>query len=354
MQVSQGDYIVLEVSKRSVLARCSSAPAVGKKGPYKANVCKERDTEKKTVVAIDFSLNEVKANLGRTPPIGAVYGQKVEPLLKTRTSKFWEEIRFYRHYDEADESTTIKEISIAFKKLRELRLDGVSIELEIRQEHGKFAGWYKFMPKKDADVMCVKPPKNNEDLHYIVWHEYGHGIWYRRMTSRQRLAWVQLYHTYVVPQEVKASDLEDIREEVEKAGSISDFLREADEQTTTIFKTIMRQITLIHGLTKKHLDLALTNGESIADYWPASLEISEKEVSITDYARKSPEELFAESFAHHIAGRKLPKKIRLLLETTLAKLTRAIGAQVATKRDRDDDEPSETKSKKKKRKKGLK
>jgi hypothetical protein len=36
--------------------------------------------------------------------------------------------------------------------------------------------------------------------------------------------------------------------------------------------------------------------------------------------RKSPEELFAESYAFHMLGRTLPKKVSHLIENTLAKL----------------------------------
>lgn len=351
MQVSQGDYLILRVENRAALARCS-ATSGSPKGPHKAILCKEQDTEKRSVLPVEFTLNEVMSNLGRTPPIGSVYGQKVEPLLKTRPSKFWDEIRLYKSFSESEEKDLVAEISSAYRKLREMKLPAPRMELEVRQEQGKYAGMYKYRPKAEADVLIIKPAHNLEGLHYVVFHEYGHGIWYRCMTPRQRLLWVQLYHDYIVLQEVTPADLEQILGEVEAAGSIGAFLKEADDQTQMIFKVALRQMTQIHGMQKKHLDLALTQGESIANYWPETLELSEKETALTDYGKANPEELFAESFAHHVAGRKLPKKIQELLTTTLSKLAAPAGAQIATRRSSVEEAPE--KSKKSKRKAGLK
>lgn len=352
MQVAQGDYLVLSVAKRATLVRCSSANTA--KDRYTAVVCKEQDTAKKTVMPIDFTFNEVMSNLGPTPPIGSVYGQKIEPLVKTRPSKFWEEIRLYRAFTPKEEQELVAGISTAYKKLRGLNLPAPLIELEVRQPQGKSTGYYKFRPKSDADVMGIRPDANLEDLSYIVFHEYGNGIWYRCMTPMQRLSWVRLYHEYITLQEVTQADLDQILGEVEGAGSISAFFKAADEQTQMIFKIAMRQISQVHGLQKKHLDMSLTQGESISDYWPVTLELSEKETALTDNGKASPEALFAESFAHHVAGRKLPKKIKAVLDTTLTKLTAPIGAQVATRRSNPDDEPAPTKKSKSKRKAGLK
>ncbi len=353
MQVAQGDYIILKVADRPALAKVSAVPAAGKKGAYKATLCKEKDTAKKTVLPVEFSLNEVQANMGRHPPVGTVYGQKVEPLVKTRSSKFWEEIRIYKHLSDKDEAELVSELSAAYNRLVKFRLGNIKIELEIRQESGKYSGMYFFCPREENDIMWIKPAQNFEGMRYDVYHEYGHGVWYRMMKPSQRLAWVKLYHEYVGLQEVTAADLEEIREEVEAAGSINAFVKAADEQTQLIFKAAMRQISQVHGLGKKHLDLAITQGESIEDFWPVNLELSEKEVIVTDYARKNPEELFAESFAHHVAGRKIPKKIQELLDLTLSKLSKPIGAQVATKRDKPEDGDKKS-SKKSKRKSGLK
>ncbi len=354
MKVAQGEYLILRVGERPALARCSAVPGEGKKSMYKANLCKEQDTDKKTVIPVEFNLNEVMANLGKMPPVGTAYGQKIEPLLKTRTSKLWEEIRLYKHLDEKEESELISQISIAHKRLRELKCGDIKIELEVRQEQGKYSGMYKFYPKRESDIMIVKPKQNLEGMHEIVWHEFGHGVWFRKMTPRQRLQWIKLYHAYVALTDVTEKDLAEICEEVESAGSINDFVKEADEQTLMIFKVALRQITQVHGLNKRHLDLALTQGESIADYWPVSLELSEKEMIITDYARKSPEEFFAEAFTLQVAKKKLPKRVRLLMEETLSKLTAAAGAVAPRKPSAEDMEESKKKSKKNKRKKGLK
>lgn len=352
MQVSQGDYVILNMGKKPELARISQVPE-GKKGKLQATLCREVDTEVKTVLPVEFTMTEVVSILGKRPRIGSVYGAKVEPLLKTRNSKIWNEIRFYAYIDEAWEKLIVKEVAVAMHKLEKMRLDGVQLDLEIREVGGKYAGWYKNYPRRDIDKLCVKPMPNAEGLHGVVWHEYGHAIWFRRMTSKQRFEWVKLYHEYIGLQDVSESDLNKIRKQVEASGSMGRYAKEADEEQQLIFKCIMRQISQVHNMQKKHLDMALFQGESLKDFWPTSLEMSEKQVIVTDYARKNPEELFAESFQLHVEGKKLPKAVRLLMETTLGKLTHPQGAIVATKRDRpEDDEPR--KKKKIKRKEGMK
>lgn len=353
MLVSQGDYVVVSLGKKPELAKITAVPE-GKKGTYKAVLCKDEDTEKQSVLSIDISKNEIKSNLGRTPKVGSVYGARVEPLLKTRESKFWNEIRFYTHLGDEWEKTVIKEIASAMRRLQELKLDGVILDLEIREVSGKYAGWYKWFPKRDIDKLCVKPQPNAEGLRSVVWHEYGHAVWFRRMTSKQRFKWVKLYHQHIGLQEVGIADLDDIRGEVESSGSIGQFLRDVTEDNLVIFKAIMRQISQVHNMQKKHLDMALHQGESLEDFWPTSLELSDKVVLITDYARKSPEELFAEAFQIHMEGKKLPKIVRGLMEETLTKLTRPQGAQVATKRERPEKEDSPKKKKKSSRNSNLK
>jgi hypothetical protein len=235
----------------------------------------------------------------------------------------WQEIRLYQFLDKKQIEALKLEIKDATMKLRKLGLGVLRCELEIRQPSGKYAGYYKFRPKAETDILCIKPEENLEGLLYIISHEAGHGMWSRMLTAKTRIKWIQLYHEYITMQEVLQEELQVILEGIVEATSIRDYLKDADEVSVNVVKDAMRHIQRVHGLSKHHLELALNNNEPIEAYWPTALELSSKETAITDYSMKSPEELFSESFAHFVCGRKIPRKIQSLLDTTLSRMKRA-------------------------------
>jgi hypothetical protein len=211
---------------------------------------------------------------------------------------------------------------VAAKKLRQLGVGGLNHIVEIRQPSGKYAGFHKFQPKSATDTLCVKPESNLEGLHYLIFHEYAHGIWHRMLSPKTRMRWVQLYHEYIHLENVQSEDLQQLLEEIEAQGSISVFMRDCDDRSLVIVKDVLRHIQHVHGLNKKHLELLLDHEEDLECYWPSSMELSEKETCLTEYARKSPEELFAESLAFNFCGRLVPKKIQSYIDKTLSNLIR--------------------------------
>jgi hypothetical protein len=130
-----------------------------------------------------------------------------------------------------------------------------------------------------------------------------------------------MFHDYITLQEVLEEELTAILDGVTSATSIRDYLKDTPDDGPLI-KDILKHIQRVHGLNKSHLELALNNSESIEIYWPTAIELSSKETAISDYSMKSPEEFFAEAFAFHICGRKIPKKIQALLDSTLSTMKR--------------------------------
>jgi hypothetical protein len=224
------------------------------------------------------------------------------------------------------------------------------VELEVRQPQGKYAGMYKHRPKGDTDILIIKPDLTMDGLEYLIHHEYAHGIWYRMMTPKMRLSWVRLYHKYITLQEIKEKELQDILADLEASGSVGGFLREAEENTKAQVKEVLKHILNVHGLNKSHLEMMLENDESISEYWPSSIEMSEKETCITEYARKSPEEFFAEAIAHKFTGRMLPKRVEELYEKTMSRLAKGVVTQTDEAAEDSEEKPKKKKKKDKKEK----
>lgn len=340
-KLKQGAYVILNVGNKSELAKCVFADG----DVFKAVLEKEKEKDEKSPPVVKFERSDVMAVLGQRPRVGSVYGIKIEPLVRRLEGmKFWGPIRIYNHFEDHQIKILKQELNDAYEQLKKLRVTGgFKFELEIRQPQGKYAGYYKHRPKAETDILCVKPELNFEGFQYIVYHEYAHGIWYRMFTAKMRFSWVKLYHKYITLQEVKDKELKSILGDIESAGSIRDFLSDADEESKIIVKKALKHINEVHGLTKMHLEMALDNGDSLSGYWPSFLELSETETTITDYAKKSPEEFFAEAVAHKFSGRKLPKPIEELYEKSMSRLVKGGGNVV----EKDDDEPKKLKKKKK-------
>ena len=343
MKLKQGSYLILKLSdNKPQLARCTNADV----GSYKGVLEKEKDKDEKSPPVIKFEKEDIMAVLGSRPKVGSVYGLKIEPLVRRDHFRGWGDARIYNWFDDDAFDLLKKGLDDTYRQLKKLGVFGYfKVELEVRQPQGKYAGMYKHRPKAETDILIIKPELNMEGLEYLMHHEYAHGIWYRMMTPKMRLSWVRLYHKYISLQEIKEQELKDILEEIESNGSIRAYLREAEDQTKAQVKEVLKHIKNVHSLDTNHLEMTLENDESIAEYWPTNIEMSETETCITEYARKSPEEFFAEAIAHKFTGRTLPKKVEDLYEKTMAKLAK--GAVVVPKEDDDaDDEPKKKKVKK--------
>ncbi len=270
-----------------------------------------------------FLISDVICNLGKYPKAGQLYGVKIEPLRKTINHKYFGEIRIYHKLDDEKVERLLHELKLFYSYLKQHGHLGIGYDIEVRNPQGKYEGYYKYMPKADRDILCVKPESGLEGMQQILSHEHGHGMWHHRLTARLRNRWIKLYHTYVALMEATEDDLQQILDEIIAMGSIGDYLKDAEPDTKDIIKACLRYIGQVHGLNKHHLETALSIQESIEDYWPtSSIDFSTKEVIITDYARKSPEELFAETYSFWFLNRPLPKKVDNLLNDTLSKLVK--------------------------------
>lgn len=337
MKLSQGSYVILKLSSnKPELARCTLIDG----DTYKAVLEKEKEKDEKSPPVISFEKRDIMAVLGKKPKVGSVYGLKVEPLVRREFYKFWGDARIYNFFDDHQMKMLKDTLEEAYVQLKRLRVTGqFKVELEVRQPQGKYAGMYKHRAKLDTDILIIKPETNMEDLKYIIFHEYAHGIWYRMMTPKMRLSWVKMYHEYIQTQEIKDKELKAILEDVESTGSVRAYNREAEDDTKLQVKEILKHILNIHGMGVSHLEMMLENGDSLSDYWPTNIEMSEKEEAVSDYARKSPEEFFAEAVSFKFLERKLPKKVEELYAKTMSRLAKGIAIQ-----SEDEPEPKKKKS----------
>lgn len=318
MRVAQGDYVIVKVTNKPALARVQVASTEKKK--YKAVLEKEYQTEENPV-PFDFSPSEVMANLGSSPKPGKVFGVNVEVLHDRKESDFYGTLNFLRDFDDDQLKSLRRGMKAVSEEWDRRKLPRLPIQTTIKFQEGKYAGWYK-TKGGEVDTMCVMPPEDMSSLTYILSHELAHGIWARHMTPNMRFSWVKLYHKIVTIQEVTEKQLRVMRKELEESGDLIEYMRELDDEGLELLKAVIKYVKTNHSLDRKHLQMALTIEGTIEEYWPLAIELSSKEVAITEYATKSPEECFAEAFSLHFSGKKLPKSYAELLDRTLRSLTK--------------------------------
>jgi len=322
-QVNKGDYLVVDIGKRILMKakQIEGKRITGLNQQMKRT--REGKYEKRLPVTVKRS--EVIVNLGPSPHPGKVYGVKIEPLYKRVDTNTCGELLFFVDFDDKQTTAVKNALVRCYKKLKKRKLGGVNAEIEIRPAEGKYAGWYHFLPGSEHDVLCIKPNfdmMTPADLEYVISHEYAHGIWYRMLRPENIAKWIALYDKHMALSSAEEKDLDDLLEEIKEAGSVRDVMKSADEDTLPIIKACLRHVRSLHGIDRKHLDMLLRFGHDIDEYWPSYVEFSEKNILVSEYARKSPEELWAESFAYWFTGKSLPKEIQKLLDRSLAQLVR--------------------------------
>ena len=317
MLLKAGDYVILNVVLgKSILAKCSAVNKDGTRG--KATMESKSD---KPEPPVEFKTTEVLANLGSSPNTGSVYGIKVEPIRERLDSPFWGEIKIHHELDDDQRKMLKRTMSDVSTKMKSQNVPKLAIETQIRTQAGKMAGFYKYQPKAESDVLCVKLDPDMSDLEYRFSHEYAHGIWYRCFTPKMKMAWVNMFHDAIKISKYSDKDLHSMLEDIKTNGDVRAFAKENPDDLP-VLKAIFRYINQTHSMSRQHFEMALMLGENIDGYWPKSIELGEKNEILSTYAKKCPEELWAESFSLKFIGKKLPSSISALLEKCMRNLVK--------------------------------
>lgn len=314
MKIEVGDYVILPVSdKKNGVARVTSAN--DEKRKYTAVV--ESDDPEKADKSFEFRNREILANLGKSPVVGDAYRVKIEPLREVLTEPSWGDVHLYATMDDNRKKVLHKCLKRAGQALDALNMPELPITVEVRNPRGTKAGHYTYRPKADTDILCIRPDETFSQFNYVIGHEYFHGIWARNMTPSLRMRWVRLYHESVAVQRPSEKDLRSLLDDLVSNGDLGSFYKECTPEDQDILKEVFKHMRAVHGIEKKHFQMSITVGDDVARYWPKALELGSREMILTPYAKKSPEELASEAFGLKFEGKTLPKRVAEVLDKTL-------------------------------------
>ncbi len=275
---------------------------------------------------------DLVANLGPKPTVGKVHGVHIEPVRRS-AEKPYGLLVFYMKLEKSEIKTIKSAFTFMFEWLNERSILNVLPvkRIEIREKRAKWAGMYTIKRLKTGEaadsiqLFCKDGFNDKEFMRYVVAHETGHALWYKLTSEKLKSQWVELYRDRINVSKYTEKQLESLLDDVlQYEGGVSAYAREiADDDTRQLIKEVYSYLKRTYRLDRKNVDLLMDNNtKKLAEMWPTSADLSvNRIVDLGEYAMTKPEEFFAEAFAFHVVGKKLPKDCRKLMEETLKKAT---------------------------------
>lgn len=320
--VQKDDYVLLNLGRpKPVLAL-----VLTKRQAYLDSGAEKDDDGKNNV---NYTPEQVVANLGPDPKIGQAFGVKVEPYIKSFEYRGWGNIHLFRKLDQLERKALKSGLNRTEKLLKSKKLwKTMPIDIYVRPKKGKYAGHYTFRKAKDGTISdsitihaeTLKDPKYNT---YIFTHEIGHAIWFRFVPKHIQAKWLKLYAKRVKVTKTSEKDLKDLLDSVlGYSGTLRDYTKEmADEDDIVLIKEVYSYISKKHRISKEDVDLLMEEDRSkLKALWPSHAELSEARTDVTEYAMTNVREFFAEAFAYHVTGKVLPQDVTKALSVTFKKL----------------------------------
>jgi len=333
----KGDYLITKTpSDKKILVKVLHTDSEGIKGRVEASKVENRR------VSLDVERDTIIANLGQRPPFGTVYGTLVEPLLRTDDIENWGEIHFYRRLKKVEKKALRLAFETVWKKVvvKYKLKDVMPITFEVRHAKGRWAGFYRNLPKHECHCITLKPKGFLlDDTIELLVHELAHAIDCKLVPPKLKAKWIKLYTYYITLTTLKSSQIAKVREELEASGSIAEFKAnladdDAEEEDDKKKSKDLSQIDILDeclsyiqsnfNLRPREINLLLSEQESLEQYWPKhAMDIADAtagEAVMTEYGLTNADEFFAESFRLFIKGG-AGKKITKLMKTTLKGLS---------------------------------
>lgn len=316
LPVEKDDYIIVRVGKKNKLCFAHSP---------KRNTAYIEDTmANEEPQTVEYTAETLVANLGSDPAPGKAYGVDIQPHYGEVQTPIGPMHIYRKMEDDEKEAVTIA-IKRIKKKVDEQGLGKVFpfTRLEVLNAKGKWAGSYSvsFKSGTPEDMVRLHPKILSDQIYnqYIFAHETGHGIWFKFVSEKIRAEWLEIYNGLTKVSKAKKSEMEELCTSlVASQQSVREFQRDIEEDELQLFKEALAYLKKHHKLSPEDVNTLLNqNSKVLASIWPTSASFSNSESLISEYAKVSVQEMFAEAYAYHTTGKEIPKSVKKLLEKTL-------------------------------------
>lgn len=344
MKIEKNDFVMVqgESDKKPYLVEVTES-ASKKIAGYLST--EERASQGDKKFLIECRPDDVVVNLGSEPPIGkTILGLRIEPFIdRIRLAPFAGMVAVLDPLPKADlKNLTVAAIRLKKKLKRYKATDHTRHwNVSVRPSHGSHSGMWKFHPKTGEERMFLYSGINSSvaDWLYTMGHEFGHHVWARCMSSKQKARWIAIHRKALKFSEIPTSKITKYRSELEKVKSIKTFRKilrtldkeeglEGEASEHDKFILVLNASLKMCNAKAEDFDIIMESGGSLMDYWTKTpIPQVDRNVIITEYALTSPTELFCECVAHLLAGIEVPPKIKKITIGTFKKAIRRGFAQ---------------------------
>lgn len=329
MRVEVGNYALIagEEGKKAFLVLVTKI--AGRKVHYELE-SKKPDS----IVTGDADFNKIMA-VYSDDAVSDFYSQShlIEPYFRSFKHEAGD-VHFFLKCDKKVKNKIEASITMCHKKLKKLKLDGFfPVDFHIKANKGKQLGVYKAVKdtEKQKDVITIRISEsylNETGIEYVLMHEFGHGVWFRVFTRRQRAQWIELFRDRCNSIDMNEKSLRKMRKAIESGRvSLQEFMKkvkedsdEGDSTKITLLKNTFKYIKDKYHVSIDELNNLIDDGKSLEKYWPSSgVPLPQFNIGPTEYSKTNAKEFFAECFAHYMCGQKddVPDYALKLLSKTL-------------------------------------
>jgi len=291
---------------------------------------------------ITFNASAVVLNVGPDPFPGSILGHDLRYLYRrTREVDYLGPVHFFTASTQEQRTslkTAAKEFARLLKKrgLSFLLEQGTSIEVVSKEYAGKYAGMYRHSKDTDKRPHTIQLTLDKSRIEsssianytYVLAHEFGHALHFQFVKGfpKADAAWIRAYSDTVRPVQVDKVKVKSFLDLLLSAGSVSAARSDLPEEDGPLFRRVLKEVSSSAHLSTREIDKLLEaddaeeglNKQAIVKAWPQSgVMHHELHPSVTEYALKHYQELFAESFAFWLQDRELPKRLSKLMERSV-------------------------------------
>lgn len=289
---------------------------------------------------LTFKTRDVAANLGSKPLDGKVFGFDLASRYRGSVD-LHEDFPTLHVYaggvSKSSRDSLLTSMDFVSNRLKALGLsfllDGTATEWSVHPKRGKYAGYYKHSsnPESHPHLISVSlgadfyEEDSKAPFAYVLAHELGHALHFQHFTReafpKKNASWLNLYLSSVPFQAVSKEDRIRLFKSVVQYGSLREWeAKTSIEEDSAMMKVVLRDMHLASRMRPRDVDVMLSaeDHDTLRSLWPTLPSgKTVPEPILTDYATKNVQELFAESFAFYVLGKKLPSQISKILESTL-------------------------------------
>ncbi len=279
---------------------------------------------------VQVRLEDVRANLGRRPHIGTVYGAKTERLIDVDDFDPFFQLEWYFDANQKEKKAVLEGLATGVKNVNNMGLGKVMEVCKVKVvlntaknlTSKTTIGTYRRMlgTRESPDEITVRYHADSVAVTpYLLAHEVGHGVWRRLLSVDTQVAWIK---AFAERSEVEWFDSEQVGEVIRAMVSQETTRPQVeDEHAPYIIDWVLSTLRSLTNLRPIDVHTLLRHDKAAAkrllgDWRSWSVPTAELDTAVTEYANTNPEECFCECLALRSVGKGLPDYIKDLWNET--------------------------------------